>query len=138
LHRFGRRAQQAGDRTAKRGRACCSRRVGGNRVIPDKVALAHQPIDRRQDVRPEHRHHLVEAALAVGEDQDAAIQCSEPAQLVDTLFQALRVLVGTSTQSYGERIVNRLAEMLPEETLPRLEAVRAERAGVATLSIVAA
>jgi len=68
----------------------------------------------------------------------AAIQCSEPAQLVDTLFQALRVLVGTSTQSYGERIVNRLAEMLPEETLPRLEAVRAERAGVATLSIVAA
>ena len=45
----------------------------------------------------------------------AAIQCSEPAQLVDTLFQALRVLVGTSTQSYGERIVNRLAEMLPEK-----------------------
>ena len=68
----------------------------------------------------------------------AAIQCSEPAQLVDTLFQALRVLVGTSTQSYGERIVNRLAEMLPEETLPRLEALRAERAGVATLSIAAA
>jgi len=68
----------------------------------------------------------------------AAIQCSEPAQLVDTLFQALRVLVGTSTQSYGERIANRLAEMLPEETLPRLEALRAERAGVATLSIVAA
>jgi hypothetical protein len=68
----------------------------------------------------------------------AAIQCSEPAQLVDTLFQALRVLVGTSTQSYGERIANRLAEILPEETLPRLEALRAERAGVATLSIVAA
>ena len=68
----------------------------------------------------------------------AAIQCSEPAQLVDTLFQALRVLVGTSTQSYGERIVNRVAEMLPEESLPRLEALRAEHAGVATLSIVAA
>jgi hypothetical protein len=68
----------------------------------------------------------------------AAIQCSEPAQLVDTLFQALRMLVGTSTQSYGERIVNRLAEILPEETLPRLENLRSERAGVATLSIVAA
>ena len=68
----------------------------------------------------------------------AAIQCSEPAQLVDTLFQALRVLVGTSTPSYGERIVNRVAEMLPEESLPRLEALRAEHAGVATLSIVAA
>jgi len=68
----------------------------------------------------------------------AAIQCSEPAQLVDALFQALRVLVGTSTHSYGERIVNRLAEILPEDTLPRLEALRAERAGVATLSIVAA
>lgn len=68
----------------------------------------------------------------------AAIQCSEPAQLVDALFQALRMLVGTSTQSYGERIVNRLAEILPEETLPRLEALRAERARVATLSVVAA
>jgi hypothetical protein len=68
----------------------------------------------------------------------AAIQCSEPAHLVDTLFQALRVLVGTSTQSYGERIVNRLAEILPEETRPRLEALRSERPAVATLSIVAA
>lgn len=68
----------------------------------------------------------------------AAIQCSEPAQLVDALFQALRMLVGTSTQSYGERIVNRLAEILPEESLPRLEALRAERARVAPLTIVAA
>ena len=68
----------------------------------------------------------------------AAIQCSEPAHLVDTLFQALRMLVGVSTPSYGERIVNRLAEILPEETLPRLENLRSERAGVATLSIVAA
>ena len=68
----------------------------------------------------------------------AAIQCSEPGQLIDTLFQALRMLVGVSTPSYGERIVNRLAEILPEDTLPRLEALRAERAGVATLSIVAA
>jgi len=68
----------------------------------------------------------------------AAIQCSEPGQLVDALFQALRVLVDTSTHSYGERIVNRLAEILPEDTLPRLEALRAERARVATLSIVAA
>jgi hypothetical protein len=67
-----------------------------------------------------------------------AIQCSEPARLIDALFQALRMLVGLSTPSYGERIVNRLAEILPEETLPRLEALRAERARVATLSIVAA
>ena len=35
-------------------------------------------------------------------------------------------------------IVNRLAAILPEETLPRLEPLRAERARVATLSIVAA
>ena len=68
----------------------------------------------------------------------AAIQCSEPAQLIDALFQALRMLVGASTQSYGERIVNRLAEILPEETLPRLEALRTERARVAPLTIVAA
>jgi hypothetical protein len=66
-----------------------------------------------------------------------AIQCSEPARLIDALFQALRMLVGLSTPSYGERIVNRLAEILPEETLPRLEALRAERARVATLTIVA-
>ena len=68
----------------------------------------------------------------------AAIQCSGPAQLIDALFQALRMLVGASTQSYGERIVNRLAEILPEETLPRLEALRTERARVAPLTIVAA
>ena len=68
----------------------------------------------------------------------AAIQCSGPAQLIDALFQALRMLVGVSTQSYGERIVNRLAEILPEETLPRLEALRTERARVAPLTIVAA
>lgn len=69
----------------------------------------------------------------------AAIQCSTgPARLVDTLFQALRMLVAASPQSYGERIVNRLAEILPEDTLPRLEALRAERARVAPLTIVAA
>jgi len=68
----------------------------------------------------------------------AAIQCSDPTHLIDTLFQALRMLVAASTQSYGERIVNRLAEILPEDTLPRLDALRAERARVAPLTIVAA
>jgi hypothetical protein len=68
----------------------------------------------------------------------AAIQCSEPAQLVDALFQGLQMLVATSGQSYGERIVNRLAEILPEDTVPRLEALRAERIRGAALTIVAA
>ena len=69
----------------------------------------------------------------------ATIQCAtDTAQLIDALFQGLRLLMGVSTPSYGERILNRLAETLPEEALPRLEALRAERAGVAPLTVVAA
>jgi hypothetical protein len=69
----------------------------------------------------------------------ATIQCAtDAARLVDALFHGLRLLVGASTPSYGERILNRLAEILPEEALPRLDAVRAERAGVVPLTVVAA
>lgn len=68
----------------------------------------------------------------------AMVQCADgPAQLVDRLFQALRMLLGASNRSYGERILVRLAETLPEDALPRLEALRAEHAGTPRLSSVA-
>lgn len=69
----------------------------------------------------------------------AAIQCAtDPAVLVDALLQALRLIVATSNASYGERVTQRLLEILPLEALPRLEAMRAERSGAPpSLSIVA-
>ena len=69
----------------------------------------------------------------------AAIQCAtDPALLVDALLRALRMIVATSNASYGERVTQRLLEILPLEALPRLEAMRAERsAAPPSLSIVA-
>lgn len=69
----------------------------------------------------------------------AAIQCAtDPALLVEALLQALRLIVSASTPSYGERVTQRLAEILPLEALPRLEALRAGRpAQPPSLSIVA-
>lgn len=69
----------------------------------------------------------------------ATIQCtSEPAALVDALFAALRTIVAASAPSYGERVAGRLAEILPVEALPRLEAQAPARSGAPpALSIVA-
>jgi hypothetical protein len=56
----------------------------------------------------------------------AAIQCAgDPGPLVDALLQALRLIVSASSASYGERVTQRLAEILPPDALPRLEAMRA-------------
>ena len=72
-------------------------------------------------------------------DLRATIQCaSGQAALLDALFDALHLLVASSTRSYGDRIQQRLCEILPEEALPRLQALRTERAESAPLSIVAA
>lgn len=72
-------------------------------------------------------------------DLRATIQCaSGRAALLDALFDALHLLVASSTRSYGDRIQQRLCEILPEEALPRLQALRTERAASAPLSIVAA
>jgi len=54
-----------------------------------------------------------------------AIQCaSDAGPLVDALLQALRLIVSASSASYGERVTQRLTEILPLEELPRLEAMR--------------
>lgn len=68
-----------------------------------------------------------------------AIQCTtEPMPLVDALLRALRLIVATSNAGYGERVAQRLAEILPLEALPRMEAMRAERnVAPPSLSIVA-
>lgn len=56
----------------------------------------------------------------------AAIQCAgDPGPLVDALLQALRLIASASSGSYGERVTQRLAEILPPDALPRLEAMRA-------------
>lgn len=58
----------------------------------------------------------------------ATIQCAtDPGVLVEALLQALRLIVSVSTPSYGERVGQRLTEILPLDALPRLEAVRAGR-----------
>lgn len=58
--------------------------------------------------------------------------------LVDALLRALRLIVATSNAGYGERVAQRLAEILPLEALPRMEAMRAERnVAPPSLSIVA-
>lgn len=69
----------------------------------------------------------------------AAIQCAtDPGPLVDALLQALRLIVATSNASYGERVTQRLMEILPLDALPRMEAMRAERnVAPPSLSIVA-
>ena len=66
------------------------------------------------------------------------VQCAPgEAELLEALLQALGLIVATSAPSYGARVTQRLAEILPLEALPRLEAIRAERPRAPTLSIVA-
>ncbi|MDQ2703290.1 MAG: hypothetical protein M3Y70_10910 [Pseudomonadota bacterium] len=69
----------------------------------------------------------------------ASIQCaSAPDALVDALIAAMQSIVSVSTPSYGERVARRLAETLPLEAVPRLEARAAGRNGAhPALSIVA-
>ena len=50
---------------------------------------------------------------------------SEPGALLDRLIDALTYLVSTSQPSYGERVLARFAEVVPEEALPRLPALAA-------------
>ncbi|MCC8362409.1 hypothetical protein LK996_04900 [Lysobacter sp. A6] len=50
---------------------------------------------------------------------------SEPSALLDRLLEALAYLVSTSQPSYGERVLARFAEVVPEEALPRLPALAA-------------
>lgn len=68
----------------------------------------------------------------------ATIQCTaDPDELVDVLLRAVRQLLQSGSASYGPRVAARLAEILPEEALPRLQAIRAEQGGQPRLISVA-
>ena len=68
----------------------------------------------------------------------AAIQCAAGAdEQVNALLHAVRELLASNATSYGPRVAARLEEILPEEALPRLQAIRAEQHAGPRLSVVA-
>ena len=55
------------------------------------------------------------------------IQCTVGSEaLVDALLRGLRLVQQFSTASYAQRVAARLAEILPEDALPRLQSMHAE------------
>lgn len=61
-----------------------------------------------------------------------------PEEQVNALLDGMRHILATSKDSYGERVAQRLASTLPEEALPRLQALLPPGAGMRPqLSIVA-
>lgn len=68
----------------------------------------------------------------------AAIQCATgPDEQVNALLHAVRELLASNATSYGPRVAARLEEILPEEALPRLQAIRGEHGPGPRLSVVA-
>lgn len=68
-----------------------------------------------------------------------AIQCAAtPEDVVDALLDALRHVLGVSTPTYGDNISSRLAEILPMEALPRLDAIRGGRHAAIAAAVTAA
>lgn len=68
----------------------------------------------------------------------AAIQCATSQdEQVDALLHAVRELLLSNATSYGPRVAARLEEILPEEALPRLQAIRGEHQAGPRLSVVA-
>ena len=49
---------------------------------------------------------------------------SDQEVLVDRLLEAMRHLLATSTPSYGERVLQRFSEVLPEENLARVASLK--------------
>ena len=66
---------------------------------------------------------------------------SGQAELLDAILAGMRVLVQLANESYGQRVVARLGEVLPEQCLPALEravaSLRASPAGAPQLKLVA-
>lgn len=57
-----------------------------------------------------------------------AIQATtDPAQLLDRLFDALNHLLTSTPPSYGDRVRERFAEVVPDEALARLRAAQSAR-----------
>ena len=65
-----------------------------------------------------------------------AIQSTtDPAQLLDRLFDALDHLVATTTASYGERVRERFAEVVPDEALARLRELQSARSSAGAFHV---
>ena len=65
-----------------------------------------------------------------------AIQSTtDPAQLLDRLFDALDHLVASTTASYGERVRERFAEVVPDEALARLRELQSARSSAGAFHV---
>ena len=54
--------------------------------------------------------------------------CGSDHELVEALLDGLQLLLRLTNDSYGQRVLARLAEVLPEPLLPRLDAIATPRA----------
>lgn len=54
--------------------------------------------------------------------------CGSDDDLVEALLDGLQLLLRLTNDSYGQRVLARLAEVLPEPLLPRLDAIATPRA----------
>lgn len=110
---------------------------------PNPASATVQPTSQRRSLAASKMYVLdmlqlqrsVEAAEAA-----AAIRVAEGNEaLLEALFQGLRVIFAGSKPSYGERVFERFCAGLPEEALPRAEALRPQPSAGARpqLSIVA-
>lgn len=110
---------------------------------PPKSAPAAEPApapsSQRPEAAPAKRRSLVAAKMylvdmlqlqrnPVAVELRLAIQSTtDPAQLLDRLFDALDHLVASTTASYGERVRERFAEVVPDEALARLRELQSAR-----------
>lgn len=61
-------------------------------------------------------------------ERKARIQfCGNDDELVEAILDGLQVLLRLTNDSYGQRVLARLGEVLPEPLLPRLDAIAAPR-----------
>ena len=62
-------------------------------------------------------------------ERKARIQfCGNDDELVEALLDGLQLLLRLTNDSYGQRVLARLGEVLPEPLLPRLDAITMPRA----------
>ena len=62
--------------------------------------------------------------------------CGSDHELVEALLDGLQLLLRLTNDSYGQRVLARLAEVLPEPLLPRLDAITAPREATPQLKLV--
>ena len=62
--------------------------------------------------------------------------CGSDHELVEALLDGLQLLLRLTNDSYGQRVLARLAEALPEPLLPRLDAIATPREATPQLKLV--